>query len=440
MPTHDHTVPRQLVVSADSEVTPAPGVINVQGSKNCFNHLLVVGLLGDDNHHLTLDNVPRISDRHTTLRILAETGLDVDVSGDRVDIGGAARLAALRPRDVRRLRVSICYGAAVAAARGMCFIPLPGGDAFTPRPIDLHVGILAAAGADVSVCDAGVWVDFDRAPRAFDRDVSGPYGPSMGASVTALAVAAVATGTSTIRGISHEPEVDQVKQTLRLAGVTVADVDAQTCIVEGAGGPLSGELARTVPADRQEAATYICIAAARRKPLQLRGLEVDDLPQGLREAMDAVGIGLQQSPDGSVPAVRMTTDAQLHGIEVDTAPHPGYPTDAQPQLAALLAFAHGNSVVHETIYRERTSHVGELRKVNIGIEIEGPRQRVTGGQTARSGTTTVRDIRCGAAVLVAAAASNGHVVLDDPSGHLCRGYGDLTTKLNALDLRAQWAA
>lgn len=416
--------------------------VSVQGSKNCFNHLLVVGTLGDGGHELQLDNAPRISDRQTTSRILRSLGLDIEICDDSVRVAGKVRHCNFPADDMRRLRVSICYGAAVAAVTGSCFIPLPGGDAFTRRPIDLHVRVLKAAGAEVTGYESGLWVEFERPPRHFDIDITGPFGPSMGASVSALALAAVASGTSTIRGVSPEPEVDAVKHALRASGILITNDRPGTCVVDGAGGLLSGSVTQTVPGDRMEAATFIFLAAARRKALRLSGVTTGDLPQGLHDVLVAMGVVVAvPDADGEVIDLVVSPPAgELHPVDLNTAPHPGYPTDAQPQLAALLSFASGTSRIAETIYPRRTSHVGELTKFNVRIDIRGRAQIIPGRQRPTAGVAHVHDIRCGAALLVAAARATGESVLEDPSRHLSRGYAELTSKLKELDMHAEWTA
>lgn len=426
---------RDTFLVVDNDPAPRPNAaMRVQGSKNCFNHMAVVALLGDQNHSMTLTNAPDIADRATVGRILRSTGLSVEIGADRLTAAGAPRDGALERHDVRRLRVSICYGCALAAVRGGGWIPLPGGDAFTTRPIDLHLAVLAAAGARVHVRGEGVEVAFDHRPHGFDLDVSGRFGPSMGASVTALAVASVARGQSVLRGLSLEPEVTQVKQALRAAGVAIRDTVRGTCLVQGADGPLSGAVTGQVPPDRMEAASYIFLAAAKKTPLRLAGLRPADLPPGLRQVLAAMDLRLAPAGGDAL----QVGGAALRPVDLETAPHPGYPTDAQPQLASLLAFADGVSSVRESIYPRRTTHVEELAKLGVHIDLDGTRQIIAGPQRARAAHAEVKDIRCGAALLVAAATVPGRTVLADASQHLRRGYSDLTGKLRALGMSAAW--
>jgi UDP-N-acetylglucosamine 1-carboxyvinyltransferase len=432
--THPQPGPR-LIIDNDTAPRPQAAVV-VQGSKNCFNHMAVVGLLGDRDHSLALTNAPDIADRATVSRILRSVGLSVETGADRLTVVGELRDGVLDPSDIRRLRVSICYGCAVAAVRGRCWIPLPGGDAFTTRPVDLHLSVLAAAGAHVRVLKDGIEVAFDQRPRGFRLNVSGPFGPSMGASVTALAVASVARGESVLSGMSIEPEVEQVKRLLRSAGVVICDAGPGTCLVEGADGPLSGSVTDEVPPDRMEAASYIFLAAAKKTPLRLDGLSLVDLPTGLRRVLAATHVRVSAIGQGSL----QVNGADLGPADLETAPHPGYPTDAQPQLTALLAFADGVSSVQESVYPRRTSHVAELAKLGVHIDVEGTRQIILGPQRARNGVAEVKDIRCGAALLVAASTVPGRTVLADAPQHLLRGYSDLVGKLGTLGMSAAWVA
>ncbi|GAB3958827.1 UDP-N-acetylglucosamine 1-carboxyvinyltransferase [Actinoallomurus acanthiterrae] len=417
--------------------TAGTRTVEVQGSKNCFNHMAVVSLLGGKGYEMSMSNAPDISDVRTVRAIFRSVGLSADLTDDTFTVAGQVTSATLDAAHVRRLRVSICYGAAIAAVHGACWMPFPGGDAFTRRPIDLHLSVLRAAGARVEVRPHGIWIEFIGRPRSFDVDIAGPFGPSMGASVTALAVAAVAHGRSMIRSLSREPEVEQVKEALRLSGVSVEDVDPGICRVTGVAGRLAGKVSRKVPADRIEAATYIFLAAARNTALRLDGIGSHDLPLGFRRAIGEIGIRMERRDDDGCVVVRGST---LRAVDLETSPHPGFPTDAQPQLAALMGFAAGRSTITESVYSQRTTHVAELRKLNVHIDVAGSRQVIPGEQLARSGSANVRDIRCGAALLVAAATVPGRTVLLDPQRHLWRGYSHLETKLRAVGMTAGWAA
>ncbi len=410
-------------------------IVDVQGSKNCFNHLGAVALAGDDLH-LGLDGVPRITDLETVARILLRSGTSTVRVEDELLTQGRPTNGEIDP-GAARLRVSICYAAALAANIGWAVCPFPGGDAFTERPIDLHLRVLQATGAECTRSHRGevVSIRFPSRPRAFDLDLTGRYGPSMGASVTALLVAAQAAGVSTLRGLCPEPEVAGVVAMLRALGVAVHDLDPGTVRVQGVDGPLSGRVRMTVPPDRIEAATYLVLGALRHRRTSVAGIALHELPSGLREALTAVGLQLREdrTPAG-LPVTTVRRTGALHAVDLRTGPHPQFPTDVQPQMAALLTQAGGTSSITERVYASRVTHVPELARLGLRIGVHGSRQVVPGDQEVRGGRAAVHDIRSGAALLVAAAACAGPVLLHDPDGHLARGYGDLRLKLGRLGM------
>src|SRR5690349_13652155 len=219
-----------------SAADPAPAV-PAQGSKNCFNHLGPLAFAGADLR-LRLDGVPATSDRGIVLRMLRDSGVRAALVGDSVVTDGRPFDGAIQPQLGHRLRVTICYAAALAANLGWADCPFPGGDAFTPRPIDVHLRVLEAAGARCVLSGDGTHLSirFRGAPRGVTVSLATPYGPSMGASVTGLLVAAQATGVSVLSGLCLEPEVTGVVDALRSLGVGIDFVDRDTVRVEGAGG------------------------------------------------------------------------------------------------------------------------------------------------------------------------------------------------------------
>lgn len=419
---------------------PGGGVVEVQGSKNCFNHLGAVALAGD-GLELRLDGVPPISDLDAVTRLVTGSGVDALRVDDALLLSGRPTTGDVDPVAAGRLRVSICYAAALAANVGRAVCPYPGGDAFTARPIDLHVRVLRAAGAECGHAEGGLLaVRFRSRPRAFDVRLTSRFGPSMGASVTALLVAAQAEGVSTLRGLCPEPEVAAVVAVLRAVGVLVEEVeDGEPGVVRvhGAGGPLSGSVRLAVPPDRIEAATYLIIGALRRTPTAVAGIGVHQFPAGLREAFTRVGLELRQHRAADGRPVTTVLGHALDATRVETGPHPAFPTDVQPQMAALLTQATGASTVTERVYDSRVSHVAQLARLGLRIDVHGDRQHVPGNQHARGGRATVTDVRCGAALLAAAAVADGPVVLHDPAAHLARGYGDLPAKLAQVGMAAE---
>lgn len=409
--------------------TRRPAPITAQGSKNCFNHLIPAAFAAGPEFSLVIHNTPAITDRDVVRRMLAETGVHTRLTGTELIIHSGPKLPVIPAALGARLRVTICYAAALAANLGTAHCPLPGGDAFTSRPIDVHVRVLEAAGARCEIRRRTMSVHFAHPPRPISVDVGTAFGPSMGASATALVVAALATGTSTVTGLSIEPEILGLISVLRQLGVGIVFEDTHAVRVDGAGGPLRGHAAATVSPDRMEAGTYLLTGLLLHERVTVEGIRPGDFPEGFTSALDTAGVELTGRHDATT-----ATRHALRPVDVVTTPHPGFPTDLQPQMAAFLTQAEGRSSVTETVYRSRITHVTELAKLGIDIPVIGGTQEIRGRQQPRGGGTAVADIRCGAAVLIAAAAARQPVRLADPAGHLARGYGDLAAKLGSLGM------
>lgn len=328
---------------------------------------------------LTLRNTPGITDREVVCGMLAGAGAGTRLAGSELTVLGGPRRAVIPPELGARMRVTVCYAATLAAHLGQAWCPLPGGDAFTARPIDVHLRVLEAAGAECLVHGRSrrLSVRFRQRPRPVRMSVGTPFGPSMGASVTALMVAALATGASTLRDLCLEPEVLGLIPVLRAFGVRITFEDTAVVRVHGLGGPLPGHATAVVPPDRMEAGTYLLIGLLAHQRVTVHGIGPEQFPDGFRETLHAVGVELAAT---ARPSATTAVRHALRPVDVVTRPHPGFPTDLQPPLASFLTQAEGRSSVTETIYQARTSHVPELAKLGLGISVRGRRQDITGRQ------------------------------------------------------------
>jgi UDP-N-acetylglucosamine 1-carboxyvinyltransferase len=429
-------MPEQLtppVMLLRGTAEPAPLPLPVHGSKNCFNSLMAVALLGDESLHLRFTNVPPNSDRITIASLIRSLGVDASVDGDTFVVRGAPTGHVMDPAAVRKIRAMICYAVALAVNTGQSVFPFPGGDAFTSRPIDLHLKVLSAAGARYSTDGQGlIHVWFDQEPRGFELAVASPFGPSVGASVSALVTAARAQGTSRISGMSDEPEVLSVMRLLSDLGVAISIEDRGVVRVEGTGAPLGGTATVSIPPDRMEAGTYLLLGLIRHSRIELTGITQHDLPEGFRDVLSEVGVAIDTTTADQIVARR---SGAMRPVNLSTAVHPGFPTDLQPQMSAFLTQVDGRSSVTETVYPERTSHVPQLARLGIHIAVSGQTQFIQGRQEPRPAEIGVTDIRCGAAGLIAAAASE-NVVVRDPHRHLARGYPNLVGQLSRLGIHA----
>ncbi|MER7761315.1 UDP-N-acetylglucosamine 1-carboxyvinyltransferase [Streptomyces sp. NPDC097619] len=405
------------------------GRIRVQGSKNIALHLYAAALLADTE--LVLHQAPKILDTGVCARILTHTGTHTHAPGD-----GTFRVVptpSLRPvihHDLgAKVRTTAVLAAAVLARAGSVTFPTPGGDAFCPRLIDRHLAAMEAAGAEVTIDENGRTISAAVPPghrlHPFRVDVSTPYGPSLGATVTAVLLAARIPGESLITGPSIEPEVTETLRFLTERGVRAA-WDDEGLHVHGADRIEGGEF--TVAGDRIEAATMIMAATATGGTIEIDGITLSELPETQRQVLANAGLTLT-SHDGGIRAA-VGTDG-LRAVQARTGPHPGLPTDTAPQLAALLTQAVGTSHVYEAVYPQRDTHVVPLRAFGADIAADGPPIRIHGPARLRAADVQAADIRAVTALLIAALVAEGTSTIGGMY-HLARGYGRLLPNLAAL--------
>jgi UDP-N-acetylglucosamine 1-carboxyvinyltransferase len=285
---------------------------------------------------------------------------------------------------------------------------------------------MQAAGAEVIESGTGIRAQCGaRGVRAFTVDVNTPYGPSLGATVSAMLLAARAHGTSLITHPSIEPEVTETARFLAARGVLV-HFDEEGLHVSGSDRIAGGTFA--VVGDRIEAATMAMAAAATGGSVHLDNITTTDFPDGLARALAEAGITLTDDTSGGVRT-------QLHGpllaIKAETGPHPGLPTDTAPQLAAMLTQAHGASLIGERVYLRRDTHVQGLRAFGADITATGSTIRVRGPVRLRDAEAEAADIRAVTALLIAALAAEGTSTIRGMF-HLRRGYGHLLPHLATL--------
>lgn len=402
---------------------PLTGSAPVQGSKNVFLHLAAASLLSD--RPVQLRNVPRITDTEVVADIINTVGAHVSLDGDTMSVQADALAKSAIPPDLGgRIRPTACFAAALLARTGRAIFPNPGGDAFTARHIDLHLEAMRAAGAQVRTVN-GIVTARTGGLRGFDFDCStaGGFGPSLGATVTALFLAASAAGESRLTSVSEEPEVDATVTLLRRMGVPI-QAEGSALLVEGCDrfAPASAR----VPADRMAAGTLLLAGTITGGRAHVTGLDLEDLPRGFIDSFAEAGVKLTQAAD----AVR-TEPSALCPVTVETSVHPGYPTDLQPQLVALLTQAPGVSHVVERVYTHRATHVPGLVAMGADVTARGQELRITGPSTLRGTTVHGKDIRAATALLLAALAAEGTTTLYGVA-HLRRGYEDLAGALAAL--------
>ncbi|MFF3775621.1 UDP-N-acetylglucosamine 1-carboxyvinyltransferase [Streptomyces sp. NPDC002232] len=403
------------------------GAAAVQGSKNIALHLYAAAQLADEP--LTLTGIPRILDTRVCAEILTLTGTPATITDDRIETTPSAVWHPVIPDQLgTRIRTTAVMAAALLARAGQVRFPLPGGDAFCHRLINRHLAAMHAAGATLDVTDTHVDARLHgRAPAPFTTDaMTRKWGPSLGATVTAMLLAARAPGTSTILNPNREPEVLESASLLAAGGVGITWEGASALHITGTDRVTGGVF--PVPPDRLEAATIALAAAITGGTVHLTNVPASTFPEDLTALLVDAGVELVEA-DGGTLARCPTGPRPVH-----TATTSATCTDVQPQLTALLTQAPGTSRIEERIYTSRSTHVTPLRSLGAEVRADGPTITVHGPSALTGAEVTGHDIRAAAALVIAALAADGTTTIHG-TYHLHRGYSHLLPKLTALGAR-----
>ncbi|WP_275462085.1 UDP-N-acetylglucosamine 1-carboxyvinyltransferase [Streptomyces noursei] len=403
---------------------PLNGRVEVQGSKNIALHLYAAAFLVDTP--LVLVGAPAILDTGVCAQILTHAGMPTTVDGGQFTVTPHGPLQPDVHGELgRQVRTTCVLASALLARTGRVRFPYPGGDAFCARLIDRHLAAMQAAGAVVTAGADGIRAECPRGVRPFTVDVVTAYGPSLGATVSAMLLASRAPGRSLIVHPSVEPEVTETARFLTERGVRI-EWGPEGLHVTGSSGPIEGG-AFMVAGDRIEAATLIMAAAATGGALTLGGISPAELPDGLVGTLADAGVLLAGGPG----EVCVLATGVLRAVETATGPHPGLPTDTAPQLAAMLTQARGTSCITERVYPRRDSHVQGLAAFGAEVSSRDSRVFVHGATRLRAADVAAQDIRAVTALLLAALAAEGTSTIRGMY-HLRRGYGHLLTTLATL--------
>lgn len=403
---------------------PLHGTYPISGAKNAVLPLMVAALVTP--HLVTLHNVPATLDVAVLASLLQRLGVGLSWSNGRNGLSltlcaDRVHPARIDPELVGRMRASVLLLGAVLARCGEARLPLPGGDAIGLRGIDFHLAGLKAMGAEVSL-EGGVIRA--RAPRGLrGADIRLPF-PSVGATENLLLAAVLAEGRTILRNAAREPEIGDLARCLIAMGAGIEGLDGDILTVEG-GRPLTGAVHAVMP-DRIELGTLACAAAATEGELMLENASLD-LLGAAGPALESAGVVLEERPGG---LVARRAPSGLVGIDVQTRPYPGFATDLQSPVMALLAAARGASAITETIFEQRFRHVDELRKMGASIAVHGSMAWIRGVERLGGAAVTATDIRAAAALVLAGLGAQGETVLDGLD-HLDRGYDRMAEKLAA---------
>ena len=395
------------------------GAVRVRGAKNSALKLMAAALLADGR--TVIDNVPHIDDCITMADVLEHLGAQVAWDGSRLSVDTTEASGLETPYElVRRMRASIVVLGPLLAKHRQARVAMPGGCNIGSRKIDLHLKGLVQMGAEFSY-EHG-FLDA-KAPSLHGATISLDF-PSVGATENILLAAVGASGTTVIENAAREPEIQDLADMLVAMGAMLTGAGSTRIEIRGVDGFLPVRH-RVVP-DRIEGGTFAIAACATGGEVLLEGARADHLDLVLAKLADA-GAEIRLEDEG----IRIGMADRPGAADLVTLPYPGFPTDLQPQMMALLSIARGTSIITENVFESRFMFVDELNRMGADIRTEGRHAVVRGVERLSGAPVRVPDVRAGAALLLAGLAADGETAVHD-THHIERGYGDLPGHLAAL--------
>ncbi|SNS20149.1 UDP-N-acetylglucosamine 1-carboxyvinyltransferase [Antarctobacter heliothermus] len=408
---------------------PLNGDIPIAGAKNACLTLMPATLLSEEP--LTLTNAPRLSDIRTMTLLLQSLGAEVSTLADGKVLAMSSHGLTTQRADydiVRKMRASILVLGPLLARFGYAEVSLPGGCAIGARPVDLHLKAFEAMGAELDLRDGYVHA---KAPAGGLRGgvVDFPF-VSVGATENALMAATLAKGTTVLKNAAREPEIVDLAQCLRQMGAQIDGEGTSTITIQGV--DRLGGATHAVVTDRIELGTYMLVPAICGGEVTCLGGRID-LVSAFCEKLDAAGIDVEETPAGLT--VRRRT-GRVRGVDVTTEPFPGFPTDLQAQMMALLCTAEGDSLLEEKIFENRFMHAPELIRMGARIDVHGGTAKVSGVERLRGAPVMATDLRASVSLILAGLAAEGETVVNRVY-HLDRGYENVEDKLSALGAKIE---
>ena len=401
---------------------PLHGAVPISGAKNAALPVMAATLLAPGVHRLR--NVPRLRDTRTFAKVLELLGAKVSFDGNLCSIDSTGVNSVEAPYElVKTMRASIYVLAPLLARFGAARVSLPGGCAWGPRPVNLHLAGLQAMGAALDI-DHGYIVGRNVKLKGarFGFDVV-----SVGATAQLMMAAVLAEGTTVLENVAVEPDVTALGDVLVACGARIEGLGTRQLTIQGV--TALRPIDTTIIPDRIEAATFAAAAAMTGGCLKLERVVAAHFEAALRKLEEA-GSTIERAID----AVTVTGPARPKAVNVVTQPFPGFATDMQAQMIAVCAIADGTSVIEDTVYLDRFTHVPELARMGASIELKGNVAVVKGVERLSGAQVMATDLRASASLVLAGLAAQGETLIDRIY-HLDRGYEALEQKLGALGAR-----
>ena len=397
------------------------GSVEINGAKNAAVAILPAAVLASKGKCI-IDNIPDIEDVHCLERILLDLGCNVKKTSKNVLEIDATDINTVNActEDVRRMRASYYFIGSLLARFGKAKVELPGGCPIGVRPIDQHIKGFEALGANVTIEHGAVLVEAEslKAANIFFDVVS------VGATINVMIAATMAEGTTVLENVAKEPHVVDVANFLNSMGADIKGAGTDVIRIKGV-NELVGCNYSVIP-DQIEAGTFMIAAAATKGDVTITNI----IPKHL-ESISAKLIEMGAIVEEGDDSVRVTVDNELRGVNLKTAPYPGFPTDVQQPMSVLLSITKGRSLVTESIWENRHKHTDELKKMGAMIKVEGRTAIIDGVRSLNGAKVAATDLRAGAAMVIAGLIANGETEIVDIE-HIDRGYPHIEEKFRSL--------
>lgn len=397
------------------------GNVKINGAKNAVLPIIAASILGSEGESVIHD-APPLDDVLVINKVLQSLGIEVEYNRQTIRVKAAQINTCEASYDlVRKMRASFLVMGPLLARLGQARISLPGGCAIGTRPIDQHLKGFEAMGADIELGQGYIEAKVKGRLKGAKiyLDVA-----SVGATENIMMAASLAEGTTTIENAAKEPEIVDLANYLNAMGAVIRGAGTGVIRIEGV-EKLRGCVHTVIP-DRVEAGTYMIAAAITGSDLYMEGAIGDHLRPVISK-MQEMGVTIEEDENG----IRVRATGPLRAVDVKTLPYPGFPTDMQSQMMALLMVADGTSLVTETVFENRFMHVEEFANMNANIKVDGRTAIISGNSKLRGAKVCATDLRAGAALILAALAADGETEITGVH-HIDRGYVDITDVLREL--------
>ncbi len=410
----------KIVIKGGNKLT---GEVKVEGAKNAVLPILTASLLASDKPS-KLVNVPALSDVETIKNVLTTVNADVTYKKDEnaVVVDATKTLNEEAPYEyVSKMRASILVMGPLLARLGHAIVALPGGCAIGSRPIEQHIKGFEALGAEIHLENGNIYANAKDGLKGTSIHLDFP---SVGATQNIIMAASLAKGKTLIENAAKEPEIVDLANYINEMGGRITGAGTDTITINGVES-LHGVEHAIIP-DRIEAGTLLIAGAITRGDIFVRGA-IKEHMASLVYKLEEMGVELDYQEDG----IRVRAEGDLQPVDIKTLPHPGFPTDMQSQMMALLLTANGHKVVTETVFENRFMHVAEFKRMNANINVEGRSAKLEGKSQLQGAQVKATDLRAAAALILAGLVADGKTSVTELN-HLDRGYVDLHGKLKQL--------